>query len=62
MSDKLFEWSVIVVTIVAAVWLVLGVIFYILDPILMVITAIIFEILVGGALLYFWSKNYLSRS
>jgi len=61
MNDKTFEWSLISLSIIALLWMVLGSIFRILGIGGVIIIGLIVWIVGGGALLYFWGKNYMSR-
>jgi 5-bromo-4-chloroindolyl phosphate hydrolysis protein len=61
MNDKTFEWSLISLSIIALLWMVLGSIFGILGIAGVIIIGLVVWILGGGALLYFWGKNYMSR-
>jgi hypothetical protein len=61
MTDKVFEWSLTALSIVALLWMLLGGISGILGTALVIIIGLVFWIAGGGALLYFWGKNYMSR-
>jgi len=61
MTDKVFEWSLAALSIVAVLWILLGGISGILGTALVIIIGLVFWIAGGGALLYFWGKNYMSR-
>jgi hypothetical protein len=61
MTDKVFEWSLTALSIVALLWILLGGISGILGTALVIIIGLVFWIAGGGALLYFWGKNYMSR-
>jgi hypothetical protein len=61
MTDKVFEWSLTALSIVALLWMLLGGISGILGTTLVIIIGLVFWIAGGGALLYFWGKNYMSR-
>jgi hypothetical protein len=61
MTDKVFEWSLTSLSIVALLWMLLGGISGILGTTLVIIIGLVFWIAGGGALLYFWGKNYMSR-
>jgi 5-bromo-4-chloroindolyl phosphate hydrolysis protein len=61
MSEKVFERSLIALSIVALLWMLLGGIFGILGIALVIIIGLVVWIAGGGALLYFWGKNYMSR-
>jgi hypothetical protein len=60
-SDKLFEWSLTALSITAILWMVLGSIFGILEVAWVVIIGLLVWVVGGGALLYAWGKNYMSR-
>jgi 5-bromo-4-chloroindolyl phosphate hydrolysis protein len=61
MSGKVFEWSLTALSIVALLWMLLGGIFGILSIAWVIIIGLVVWIVGGGALLYFWGKNYMSR-
>ncbi len=63
MKDKVFEWSLTALSIVALLWMVLGSIFLsgILNIAWVIIIGLVVWIVGGGALLYVWGKNYMSR-
>jgi hypothetical protein len=61
MTDKVFEWSLTALSIVALLWMLLGGISGILGTTLVIIIGLVFWIAGGGSLLYFWGKNYMSR-
>jgi 5-bromo-4-chloroindolyl phosphate hydrolysis protein len=61
MSEKVFERSLIALSIVALLWMLLGGIFGILGLVGVIIIGLVVWIGGGGALLYFWGKNYMSR-
>lgn len=62
MSDKTFEWSLTSLTILAVLWMVLGSIFRVLSVGWVIVISLVVWIVVGGALLYFWGKDYMSRA
>ncbi len=64
MSDKTFEWSLTALSIVAVLWMILGSIFlsWILGIAGVIIIGLVVWIVGGGALLYFWGKDYMSRT
>jgi len=66
MRDKIFEGSLIALSVCVLLWIVLGIIFRVMDfrglgiaPV--IIIGLVVEIVGGGALLYFWGKDYMSR-
>ena len=61
MSDKTFEWSLTSVSILAVLWMVLGSIFGIMSIALVIIIGLVVWIAGGGALLYYWGKDYMAR-
>ena len=61
MSEKVFERSLTALSIVALLWMLLGGIFGILSIAWVIIFGLVVWIVGGGALLYFWGKNYMSR-
>jgi hypothetical protein len=61
MTDNVFEWSLTALSIVALLWMIFGGISGILGTAWVIIIGLVFWIAGGGALLYFWGKNYMSR-
>jgi uncharacterized membrane protein len=61
MSDKTFEWSLKSLSIIALLWMVLGSIFGILGVAWVIIAGLVIWVIVGGALLHFWGKDYMAR-
>jgi hypothetical protein len=61
MGDKLFEWSLTALSIIAILWMLLGSIFGILGVAWVIIIGMLTWLIGGGALLYTWGKNYMSR-
>jgi 5-bromo-4-chloroindolyl phosphate hydrolysis protein len=61
MSEKVFERSLTALSIVALLGMLLGGIFGILSIAWVIIIGLVVWIVGGGALLYFWGKNYMSR-
>ncbi|MBM4446067.1 MAG: hypothetical protein FJ023_01780 [Chloroflexi bacterium] len=61
MSDKVFEWGLTTLSILALLWMVLGSILGILSIAWVIIIGLVIWIVGGGALLYFWDKNYMSQ-
>ena len=63
MKDKVFEWSLTSLSIIALLWMVLGGIFlhWVLGIGWVIIIGLIVWIVGGGALLYVWGKDYMSR-
>jgi hypothetical protein len=61
MSDRVFERSLTAVTGLVLAWIVLGLVFRLLAPFFVILTGVIFEVVVGGILLHFWGKSYMSR-
>jgi hypothetical protein len=61
MSDKIFERSLTALSVTAILWILLGSIFYIIGLTWVIIVGLGVWIIGGGALLYFWGKNYMSR-
>ena len=73
MSDRIFEASVVTLFWLVAAWIIAGVSLAVAGirwanlelPALIFLTVSIGRvvlILAGGALLYFWGKNYMSRT
>ena len=61
MSDKTFEWSLTALSIVAILWMIVGSIFLITGVFWSILIGLIVWIVGGGALLYYWGKDYMSR-
>ena len=61
MSEKVFEWILTALSTVALLGMLLGGIFGILSIAWVIIIGLVVWIVGGGALLYFWGKNYMSR-
>ena len=63
MSDKVFEWSLTSLSIIALLWMVLGSVFlnWVLGIGWIIIIGLVVWIVGGGALLYVWGKDYMSR-
>lgn len=73
MSDRIFEASVVTLFWLVAAWIIAGISMAVAGirwanlelPTLIFLTVIIglvVLVLGGGALLYFWGKNYMSRT
>jgi len=73
MSDRIFEASVVTLFWLVAAWIIGGISLAVAGihwanlelPLLIsltVITGLVVLLLGGGALLYFWGKNYMSRA
>ena len=61
MSDNVFQWSLIGLTIAVIAWIVGGIVGNVLATGGVVVIGIVAEIVIGGALLYFWGKSYMKR-
>jgi hypothetical protein len=61
MSDKVFEWSLSALSVIAILWMLLAGILGILGLAWVIIIGLLFWIGIAGALLYFWGKSYMSR-
>lgn len=61
MSDKAFERSMTVLSILVVIWIVVAIAFSLLDPFWTIISGLVIEIIAGGALLYFWGKSFMER-
>lgn len=61
MTDKAFEWSLTSLSIIALLWMVLGSVFGVLSIAGVIIIGLVVWIVGGGALLYVWGKDYMSR-
>ncbi len=62
MSDKAFEFSLIAVTCLVIAWIVMGIVFKLIGAFWVVIIGLAVEITIGTILLYYWGKNYMSRT
>ncbi len=60
MSDKTFEISILVLTIVVVLGIVAGIILH-ASLVLVIAAAIVVEFGLGGLLLHVWGKAYMSR-
>jgi hypothetical protein len=61
MNDRTFEWSLTALSVMAILWILLGAILNILSLAWIIIIGLVVWITGGGALLYFWGRNYMSR-
>jgi 5-bromo-4-chloroindolyl phosphate hydrolysis protein len=61
MSEKVLERSLIALSVASLLWMLLAGIFGILGIAWVIIIGLVVWIAGGGALLYFWGKNYMSR-
>lgn len=61
MSDGVFERGLTALSITATLWMLLGSIFEVLAVPWVIIIGLVLWVVGGGALLYFWGKNYMSR-
>jgi hypothetical protein len=62
MTDKAFQWSLTIVTILVLIWLIAGIILYYYMPFILVLfSAIVVELGVAIILLHFWGKDYMGR-
>ena len=61
MSDKTFELSLTALSIIAIIWMILGSIFLITGVFWSIVIGLVIWIGGGGALLYFWGKDYMAR-
>ena len=62
MSDKTFKWSLTSLSILAVPWMVIGNISWVLSVGWVIIIGLVVWIVGGGALLYYWGKDYMSRA
>jgi hypothetical protein len=62
MKDILFERSLTAMTFAIAVVMVAGLVFGWLGAFWMIFVALLVEIAGGGALVYFWGKDYMGRA
>ena len=60
MSDKTFEFSLTTLSILMVAWMVVVSIF-LFSAIWAIIIGLLVWIIVGGALLYYWGRSYMSR-
>jgi len=61
MSDKIFERSLIGLTILVLLWIILGIIFGVIGWGWVVLIGFVIEIAGGGLLLRYWGKSYMAR-
>ena len=61
MSDQVFERSMTAISVMVILWMLLGSIAGILGVTWVIIIGLVVWVTGGGALLYFWGKNYMSR-
>lgn len=63
MTDKAFQWSLTSLSIIALLWMVVGSILlsWVLGVAGVIIIGLVVWIVGGGALLYVWGKDYMSR-
>jgi 5-bromo-4-chloroindolyl phosphate hydrolysis protein len=61
MSDKVFQWSLSAASTISILWMLLAGILGILGLTWVIIIGLVVWIGIGGTLLYFWGKNYMSR-
>jgi len=57
MSDNVFQWSVIGLTIAVIGWIAGGIIGDVLPAAAVVVIGIVVEIVIGGTLLHFWGAS-----
>ena len=60
MSDKVFQWSLTGLTVLILFWVVLGSTF-IMGWFPAALIGLVVGIGSGGALLYYWGKNYMEK-
>ena len=61
MNDIVFKWSLTILSAIAVIWMVLGSVFDVLGIAWVIMSGLLAWVIGGGALLYFWGKNYMSR-
>lgn len=61
MSDKTFQWSIIALAALVVLWMVLGIVFGIMNWGLVMLLGLIVEIVGGGVLLRYWGRSYMAR-
>jgi hypothetical protein len=62
MTDKTFEWSLTALFILCVLWMIFGSVFTVLGILWSILVGLIVLICGGGALLWFWGKNYMSQT
>jgi hypothetical protein len=62
MSDKAFERGLTALTFVVLVSVICLIVFGWLGVVWSIIIGLVVEIGAGGAMLYFWGKDYMSRT
>ena len=61
MNDKVFEGSLITLSILVVLWIVLGIVFRLMGIAPVIIIGLVVEIGGGIALLHFWGKRYMEQ-
>ncbi|GAH20071.1 unnamed protein product [marine sediment metagenome] len=61
MNDRLFERSLIGLTVLVVLWIVLGLVFGVMGWFPVVLIGIVVEIVGGGFLLHRWGKSYMEK-
>lgn len=61
MNDRLFERSVIGLTVLVVLWIILGLVFGVMGWLPVVLIGIVVEIVGGGFLLHRWGKSYMEK-
>ena len=62
MSDATFERSLTALTIVVVLAVIAAIASGLFNIVWAIVVGLVIELVGGGALLYFWGKDYLSRS
>ncbi len=62
MSDATFERSLTALTIVVVLAVIATIASGLFNIVWAIVVGLVIELVGGGALLYFWGKDYLSRS
>jgi len=60
-NDRLFERSLIGLTVLVVLWIVLGLVFGVMGWFPVVLIGIVVEIVGGGFLLHRWGKSYMEK-
>lgn len=61
MNDRLFERSLIGLTVLVVLWIILGLVFGVMGWFPVVLIGIVVEIVGGGFLLHRWGKSYMEK-
>lgn len=61
MSDRIFEWSAVGLSVAVLVWIILGIAFRPLGIPWVIIIGLVIWLAGNGTLLYYWGRSYMSR-